>query len=193
MPGKLRIKSWHTACFAASGLVIAGLVALSLYDRHVEGVRDAGFRQEVAPRFDDPACGDAARAPANDLPQPAELEDEGCRFVVVIRRRHFERHPDSPPLTAADVRTWGGPIPISWNSLAKDGALVGGAALMLFFVLGFAVDLVARWLPIVESPLRGLVARFPAGLARRLAPWLLQVGIFFVLGFTPLLILYALH
>jgi hypothetical protein len=28
MPGRLRIKSWHTACFAASGLVVAGLVAL---------------------------------------------------------------------------------------------------------------------------------------------------------------------
>ena len=191
MLGKLRIKPWLTACFAASALVVAALVVLVVCDSYAESVRSAKFWQEVANGFEDPACADFARAPVKDLPLPAELKGHRCQ-VMVTTRRLFERDPQSPRLTAAELRTWRDWRPINWSSLAGDCAFVGGVSLVLFFVLSLSAQVVARRVPIVASPLRRLAARFPVGRARRLAPWLLQVGIFFALGFAPILVLYVL-
>lgn len=191
LPGKLPLGSWQTACAAATVLVVAGCVALVVHDSYAEAARSARFWQEVAGGFEDPACADFARAPVKDLPRPGALRDHRCHDMVATRR-HFERDPQSPPLTAAEVRTWQDWRPIGWSTLARDGALVAGVAMVLFLVLGLGAQAVARRLPVVASPLRWLAMRFPDGRARRLAPWLLQVGILFALGFAPLLVLYVL-
>lgn len=142
MPGKSLIDSWQGACFAATVLLVAGLVTLVVHDSLAEAARSASFWQELAATFENPACAAFARAPVEDLPHPGALMDHPCRDMVVVRR-HFERDPLPPPLTAAEVRIWRDWRPIDWSSLAGGCALVGSVALLLFVVLGLG----ARWHP----------------------------------------------